>query len=138
MKFDLPPEIAGELELACRKAGLAFVYLLAPTSTEERIRLIVERSNGFVYLVSVNGVTGARSVLPMNLAGFVHRVRSFTEKPLAVGFGISTPEQPALVGHLADGIIIESALITMTDKGEFPALSAAKFVSKIRTALDER
>jgi tryptophan synthase alpha chain len=135
---DLPPEEAAELEVACRQAGLALVYLLAPNSTEERIRLIVERSSGFVYLVSVNGVTGARSTLPLNLEEFVHRVRGYTEKPLAVGFGISTSEQAAQVGHLADGIIIGSALISKIENGESPARSATAFISEIRTALDSR
>jgi len=134
---DLPPEEAGELETACCKANLALVYLLAPNSTEERIRLIAERSRGFIYLVSVNGVTGARSVLPMNLAEFVQRVRVFTNKPLAVGFGISTPAQASQVSRLADGIIIGSALIAAIEKGGTPARSAAGFISEIRAALEK-
>ena len=134
---DLPPEEAGELEAACSAAGLALVYLLAPTSTEERIRLVVERSSGFVYLVSVNGVTGARSALPTDLAQFVYRVKKYTEKPLAVGFGISTAEQAGQVSRLVDGIIVGSALINEIEKGDAPASLAADFVSVLRAALDE-
>ncbi len=72
---DLPPEEAHELEAACRAAGLATIYLLAPTSTEERIRLVAQHATGFIYLVSVTGITGARTELPPDLAAFVARVR---------------------------------------------------------------
>jgi tryptophan synthase alpha chain len=133
---DLPPDEAEELDIACRKTELGLAYLLAPTSTEERIRLIVERSRGFVYLVSVNGVTGARSDLPINLEEFVYRVRGYTKKPLAVGFGISTSDQGKRVSRLADGVIIGSALINAVEKGNDPARSAADFVIGIRSALD--
>jgi tryptophan synthase alpha chain len=108
---DLPPEEAGELEAACNDHGLALVYLLAPTSTTERIRLAAEKSQGFIYLVSLTGVTGARSELPPDLAEFVARVRAQTGTPLAVGFGIATGEQARAVGQLADGVIVGSALV---------------------------
>lgn len=134
---DLPPEEANELEEACRKAGLALVYLLAPTSTDERIRLIAERSRGFVYLVSVAGVTGARAALADNLASFIQRVRESTEKPLAVGFGISTPEQAAYVGGLADGVIVGSALINTVRSSKDPARSAADFITGLRAKLEK-
>jgi tryptophan synthase alpha chain len=108
---DLPPEEGDELEEACRRNGRALVYLLAPTSPSERIRLVTKRSQGFVYLVSLTGITGARDQLPSDLAAFVQRVRSETKKPLAVGFGISTAEQARQVASLADGIIVGSALV---------------------------
>lgn len=108
---DLPPEEAEELEAACREAGLATIYLLAPTSTEERIRLVAEHSTGFIYLVSVTGITGARSELPPDLAAFVTRVRRYTTLPLAVGFGIATGAQAAAVADIADGVIVGSALV---------------------------
>lgn len=108
---DLPPEEAEELESACRAAGLATIYLLAPTSTEERIRYVVSHCTGFIYLVSVTGITGARTALPPDLADFVARVRKHTNLPLAIGFGIATGEQAAAVAHIAEGVIVGSALV---------------------------
>jgi tryptophan synthase alpha chain len=115
---DLPPEEADELEAACQAAGLATIYLLAPTSTEERIKLVARRASGFVYLVSVTGVTGARSDLPPDLAEFVRRVRRHTNLPLAVGFGIATEAQAAAVAKLADGVIVGSALVKAAGSAE--------------------
>jgi tryptophan synthase alpha chain len=108
---DLPPEEAQELEECCRAAGLATIYLLAPTSTEERIRLVARHATGFIYLVSVTGITGARTELPPDLANFVARVRRETRLPLAVGFGIGTGAQAAQVAQIADGVIVGSALV---------------------------
>ena len=108
---DLPPEEAEELETACRAAGLATIYLLAPTSTEDRIRFVASHCTGFIYLVSVTGITGARTGLPPDLADFVARVRRHTNLPLAVGFGIATGEQAAAVARIADGVIVGSALV---------------------------
>jgi tryptophan synthase alpha chain len=108
---DLPPEEAEELETACTCHGLALVYLLAPTRTPERIKLVAEKSQGFIYLVSLTGVTGARNELPHDLAEFVARVRAQTNTPLAVGFGIGNGEQARAVGQLADGVIVGSALV---------------------------
>jgi len=108
---DLPPEEADELEAACRPAGLATIYLLAPTSTDERIRLVAAHSTGFIYLVSVTGITGARSDLPPDLGAFVARVRRQTDLPLAVGFGIGTGRQAAAVAAVVDGVIVGSALV---------------------------
>lgn len=108
---DLPPEEAEELEAACRTAGLATIYLLAPTSTDERIRAVAAHSTGFIYLVSVTGITGARTELPPDLADFVARVRRHTDLPLAVGFGIGTGEQAAAVAGIANGVIVGSALV---------------------------
>lgn len=121
---DLPPEEADELEAFCRAAGLATVYLLAPTSTEERIRQVAARATGFIYLVSVTGITGARSELPPDLARFVERVRRHTDLPLAVGFGIGTREQAAAVAGFADGVIVGSALVKAA--GEADGLAAVR------------
>lgn len=115
---DLPPEEGQGLEKACQAYGLALIYLLAPTSTPERIRLVTERSGGFVYLVSVAGITGPRERLPSDLDAFVRRVRAVTDKPLAVGFGISTPEQAAQVAALADGVVVGSALVRLAEEAD--------------------
>lgn len=110
---DLPPDEAGEVEAACQRHCLAMIYLLAPTSTGERIAQAARHSTGFIYLVSVTGTTGARADLPSHLAEFVARVRRLTELPLAVGFGISTPDQAAAVAGMADGVVVGSALVKL-------------------------
>ena len=125
---DLPPEEADEMELACRVQGMALPYLLAPTSTPERITLAASRATGFLYLVSVTGVTGARRDLPLDLADFVWRVRAAASLPLAVGFGIATPQQAQQVAALADGVIVGSALINAMDEGDDPCRAAEGFV----------
>jgi tryptophan synthase alpha chain len=129
---DLPPEEADELETLCTQHGLALVYLLAPTSTPERIRLIAERSTGFIYLVSLTGVTGARSDLPPGLADFVARVRAETNKPLAVGFGIGSGEQARLMAQVADGVIVGSALVKRVEESPEALRSLA---TELRQAL---
>lgn len=108
---DLPPEESAELETLCNEHGLALVYLLAPTSTPERIERVAKQSRGFIYLVSLTGVTGARNQLPSGLGDFVARVRSQTDTPLAVGFGIGDGEQARTVAEIADGVIVGSALV---------------------------
>jgi len=108
---DLPPEEADDLEAVCRTVGLATVYLLAPTSTEARIKLVAARATGFIYIVSVTGITGARRELPPDLKDVIRRVRTYTDLPLAVGFGIGTGEQAAAVAQIADGVIVGSALV---------------------------
>ncbi len=133
---DLPPEEATGLEEMCRLEGLALVYLVAPTSSEARIRLIAQHSSGFVYLVSVTGTTGPRDALPPHLPAFVERVRKHTEKPLCVGFGISGPEQARAIAGLVDGVIVGSALLRKTEEPDSAALSA--FVQQLREAVARR
>ena len=115
---DLPPEEAEEITAACKAAGLATIFMLAPTSTEERIKLITQHATGFIYLVSVTGVTGARTELPSDLKNFVQRVRKQTNLPLAIGFGIGTAAQAAEVSEIADGVIVGSALIKAAGSAE--------------------
>ncbi len=133
---DLPMEEADQVEDACRASGLALVYLVSPASPPERIAALAERSSGFLYLVSLTGVTGERAALSAGLADFVARVRQVANVPLAVGFGISTVEQAQAVAKLADGVIIGSALISAAGKAEEPAKGAREYVGKIRAALD--
>jgi len=133
---DLPPDEGSELEAATRKHDLDLIYLLAPTSTEERIRLVAERSRGFIYLVSVTGVTGARDKLGTDLEEFVARVRKATQKPLCVGFGISTPEQARRVARIADGVIVGSRLIQLMED-EKDITTVVDFIGGLRSALDE-
>jgi tryptophan synthase alpha chain len=134
---DLPPEEAAELETAAANANLAYIHFLAPTSNPRRISDVAQRAQSFIYLVSVTGVTGARDSLQTDLAQFVARVRAQTEARLAIGFGISTPEQAARVGQLADGVIVGSALINAVRRAEDKPAAAAAFVRSLRQALLE-
>ncbi len=134
---DLPPEEGSELEAITQRQGLDLIYLLAPTSTEERIRLVAERSRGFIYLVSVTGVTGARDRLPANLEAFVARVRQVATQPLCVGFGISTPEQAKRVARIANGVIVGSRLIQFMEAEDNFISSVSHFIKGLRQALDE-
>ena len=132
---DLPPEEGSELEAITSKLDLDLIYLLAPTSTEERIARVAERSHGFIYLVSVTGVTGARETLPPELESFVKRIRQKAKQPLCVGFGISTPEQAGRVAKVADGVIVGSHIIRLIEEdGTLSSLKA--FILNLRRALD--
>ena len=115
---DLPAEEAAPLLQVCRPRCIDVILLLAPTSTDERIRKASEVASGFVYCVSVAGVTGARERLSEGLDGFLRRVRRYVDLPLAVGFGISTAEHVRAVGEFADGAAVGSAVINaITDGG---------------------
>jgi tryptophan synthase alpha chain len=133
---DLPIEEAGELAGLCHNKGLALVAFVAPTTPEARIAKIVQATSGFVYLVSLTGVTGERSSLSSDLKAFIGRVRSKTELPLAVGFGISTPDQASAVGAMADGVIVGSALIRTVAESSQPVQAAGDFVSALRQGLE--
>ena len=132
---DLPPEEGGELEISTRQYDLDLIYLLTPASTEERISLVAERSRGFIYLVSLTGVTGARNSLPAALEAFVGRVRQITQKPLCVGFGVSGPEEARRVAKVADGVIVGSRLLELISEDASLAL-LKKVVLSLRQALD--
>ena len=114
---DLPPEEAGPLIAIARKRGIAVVPLLALTSTDARIEMACERAGGFIYCVSVLGVTGARREVSQRVRGLVERVRRRTWLPVAVGFGISKPEHVAEVAGFADGVVVGSALIDAISNG---------------------
>jgi tryptophan synthase alpha chain len=108
---DLPVEEADAYLHAMRKRNLATVFLAAPTSPDERLKRIAKASTGFVYAVSRTGVTGARKELTEDAQNLVRRLRKFTTLPIAVGFGISGPEQFAAVGHFADAAVVGSAIV---------------------------
>lgn len=112
---DLPPDEGMELQRACIQHGLSNVPLVAPTSSDQRIKALADRASTFLYCVSVTGVTGARSALPDDLLDFITRVRSHTELPLAVGFGISDPTMVQSVANLADGVVVGSAILKALD-----------------------
>ena len=122
---DLPLEAAPEI---------ARVQLVAPTSTDERISAAAERTDGWLYLVSLTGTTGTRQAVSSQLAGLVERARALTDRELLAGFGISTPEQAADVAALADGIVVGSRPIQVADESGADGLR--DFVASLRSALD--
>jgi tryptophan synthase alpha chain len=107
---DLPPEEADELIVAAREADLKTIFFVAPTSTPDRVQLVNRSATGFIYCISVTGVTGARTALPPELAAQLRALRQTTDKPLVVGFGVSTPEHVRAMAQVADGCIIGSAV----------------------------
>lgn len=130
---DLPLEESEELASLAGAVSLGFIPLVAPTSPPERVARLADAATGFIYCVSLTGVTGPRSELAAGVVAFLERVRRFTEKPLAVGFGISTPEQAAKLASLADGIIVGSALVEAVARSQ-PNLEvmAAALAGKVR------
>jgi tryptophan synthase alpha chain len=130
---DLPPEEATQAAHACHKEGLALVFFLAPTSDEKRIELVAAQTSGFIYVVSLAGVTGARSALPADLTAFIARLREHTDQPLVLGFGISQPEHARAMNGLVDGFIVGSALVRAGGEG---AEAVEALARTLRGALD--
>jgi len=109
--LDLPPEESENYEASMRKAGLCNIYLVAPTTPEERIGLIVKRGAGFIYYVSREGVTGMQTKISDTIASMTAKIRANTELPIAIGFGISNPEQAKTVAQYAEAIVVGSAVV---------------------------
>ncbi len=129
---DLPVEEAGDYIREMRQNQLAPIFLAAPTSTDARLTAIAEVSRGFVYAVSRTGVTGARQQLPQDAQSLVKRLRKVTNLPIAVGFGISTPEQFAAVGEYADAGVVGSAIVDLIERNPGrEAASVAAFVEQL-------
>ena len=129
---DLPVEESAQYLCEARTNDLATIFLAAPTSTDQRLKQIAEVSTGFVYAVSRTGVTGARQQMPEDASGLVKRLRRFTKLPVAVGFGISTPDQFASVGTYAEAAVVGSAIVQIIERnpGREPA-AVAEFVSSL-------
>jgi tryptophan synthase alpha chain len=129
---DLPIEEADTYLAEMRKRNLATVFLAAPTSPDDRLKQIAQVSTGFVYAVSRTGVTGTREQLPDDARELVRRVRKYTNLPVAVGFGISTPEQFAAVGEFADAAVVGSAIVEMIERNRGKEAEAvAEFVRQL-------
>jgi tryptophan synthase alpha chain len=134
---DLPPEEAGDLRHAVQAAGLDLIALLAPTTPVARVRQIARTASGFLYFVSVLGVTGGRAVLPKELPALVDAVREVTSLPLGVGFGVQSPEQAAWIARFADAVVVGSALARVVEEStpdEAPA-RVADFVGRLAAAM---
>lgn len=139
---DLPPEEAGEFQSALSAVeeqalgeSLPLIQMLAPTSPNERMESIARNAKGFIYLVSVTGVTGARTSISDGLGDLINRVREHTSAPVCVGFGIGTPEQAKQVGKLADGVIVGSACVKTIGESKNPVEAARQFAREFKDAL---
>lgn len=133
---DLPPEEAGEYCQAMHARNLDTIFLAAPTSTEDRLRLIAEASTGFLYVISRTGVTGASESLAEDLPPLVRRVRSVTKLPIAVGFGISLPGHVSVLGGIADAAVVGSALVKEIERANSVEAAAHAVGEKVRVFKD--
>lgn len=134
---DLPPEEAAEWRAAAQDAGLDTIFLLAPTSTPERIRLGAAQAAGFVYAVSRLGVTGEQAEVAPGLDQLLQRIRHGTDQPIAAGFGISSGEQAAEAARYADGVVVGSAFVRRIESaGPDAAEEVKRFAQSLRAALD--
>jgi tryptophan synthase alpha chain len=137
--LDLPPEESLNYESLMSKAGLCNIYLVAPTTPEDRIELIVKRGSGFIYYISREGVTGMQKQVASNLAQQIAKIRAHTKLPIAVGFGVSTPEQARVAAAAADAVVVGSAVvnqIALHGKSPDLVISVVKFVKSIVQAID--
>jgi tryptophan synthase alpha chain len=137
---DMPPEESDLLGTEATAAGLDLVYMVAPTSTVARVRLIARKSRGFIYVVSLTGVTGERQQLPADMATQIAAIRRETAMPVCVGFGISTPAQVATVGRVADGAAVGSAIVRLVEsRAGSPTLvdDVGKFIAELKAPLRE-
>jgi tryptophan synthase alpha chain len=137
--LDLPPEESDNYEALMKRAGLCHIYLVAPTTPEDRMEKIVKRGSGFIYYISREGVTGMQTSVATNLSSQVAKIRAHTNLPIAVGFGISNPEQAKLVAKEGDACVVGSAIVNqIAEHGKSPELVACVggFVRTIKQALE--
>ena len=136
--LDLPPEESGNYEALMRQAGLCNIYLVAPTTPDDRIELIVKRGAGFIYYVSREGVTGMQQKISDTIASMTAKIRSHTDLPIAIGFGISNPEQAKAVAQYAEAIVVGSAVVNQIaefGKNSDMVSRVGKFVSTLVSAI---
>jgi len=132
---DMPPEEADELRASADAHGIGLTFLVAPTSDTQRIKQVAALTTGFLYCVSLTGVTGARTELPRALPAFLEGARAVTSLPVSVGFGVATPEQVQELAPLADGVVVGSALVArIAAAGKHAPRDAAAFVGELRAA----
>jgi tryptophan synthase alpha chain len=136
--LDLPPEESDNYEALMKQAGLCHIYLVAPTTPEDRMEFIVKRGSGFIYYISREGVTGMQSKVASNLASQVAKIRAHTDLPVAVGFGISNPAQARAVAADADGCVVGSAVVNQIaehDKSPELVAKVSAFVKSLADAV---
>jgi tryptophan synthase alpha chain len=135
---DIPPEEDPELGPALRGAGVDLIRLATPTSDAARLPTILEGSSGFIYYVSVAGITGKQQAAQASIADAVARLKAATDLPIAVGFGVRTPEQAAQIGRVADGVVVGSAIVELVAKhGKDAASHIQSYVASLKTAMME-
>jgi tryptophan synthase alpha chain len=140
LTLDLPPEESGSYPTLMARAGLAAIYLVTPTTPESRIELIVRRGTGFVYYVSREGVTGMQEKVSETIGAMTAKIRAHTSLPIAVGFGISTPEQARMVARQADAVVVGSAVVNqIAEHGRSADLPdrVARFTAALAAAVKE-
>jgi tryptophan synthase alpha chain len=136
--LDLPPEESSNYEASMQAAGMSHIYLIAPTTPEDRMELIVKRGSGFIYYVSREGVTGMQAKVSDTVEAMTAKIRSHTRLPIAIGFGISSPEQARFVAQFAEAIVVGSAVVNqIAEYGKSPQLVArvSQFVKSLADAL---
>ena len=136
--LDLPPEESDNYEALMKKNGLCHIYLVAPTTPEDRMEFIVKRGSGFIYYISREGVTGMQKQISTNLESQVAKIRAHTKLPIAVGFGVSNPEQAKLVAQSADAVVVGSAVVNQIaehGKSKDLAKRVGKFVKSLADAV---
>ncbi len=129
---DLPPEEAGTILSYSRKSDFDIIFLIAPTSTEGRISKVAKSSRGFIYYVSITGITGSKLSMDSSISSHVSKIRSLSGKPIAVGFGISTPEEASEVARFADGVIVGSAIVKKVSDSD---TSLREYLLSLRRAI---
>ena len=135
---DLPPEESAELGACLKQVGIALITLLAPTTPPERMRKLAAAAEGYLYYVSMTGVTGTQKVAPDDIRGAVAALKGMTDVPVGVGFGITTAEEAAAVGRFADGVVVGSALVRIIEKyGADPELlpQVRRFIASLKSGL---
>lgn len=134
--LDLPPEESDNYEQLMAAAGVNNIYLIAPTTPESRMEIIAKRAKGFIYYISREGVTGMQETVADNIASMTAKIRKHTDLPIAVGFGISTPDQARLVASNAEAIVVGSAIVNQIAKNGKDSQLASKVASFVKTLVD--
>jgi tryptophan synthase alpha chain len=136
--LDLPPEESDNYEALMKNSGLRHIYLVAPTTPDDRMEFIAKRGSGFIYYVSREGVTGMQNKVAANLESQINKIRAHTRLPIAVGFGVSNPEQAKLVAQVADAVVVGSAVVNQIakyGKSKEVAKRTGKFVKSLGDAI---
>ena len=134
---DLPPEESGEFKQHLDENGLNLIFLLAPTSNEERIKLVSENSGGFIYLVSLTGVTGSRPEMEYSLTSLTREIKERSKLPVGIGFGVSSPEQAREISSFADAVIVGSALVRIIEKNGSDESAMLNRINRFVSSLSE-
>ncbi len=134
---DLPPEEDQELCIPANEAGLSFIRLATPTTDDKRLPRVLENTNGFVYFVSITGITGARAPKPEEVAPDVARIKKATDLPVCVGFGVKTPDMAKAISNIADGVVVGSSIVNLIGE-ERPVKEVLEFVQNLSEGVNSQ